>query len=99
RDLGSTPFPYTTLFRSGYFGLRYLDTGSIYRAVGYKMLQKVINPENEAEAIAIAKNITPEDTENEHLYDEGVGRAASIISAMPKDRKSTRLNSSHVEIS
>lgn len=71
---------------AGHFGLDYLDTGSIYRAVGYKIKMKGENPEDKANSIAVAKTITEEDLKNEHLYDEGVGNFASIISAIPEVR-------------
>ncbi len=69
-----------------YYDLDYLDTGSIYRAVGYKMIHLGQDPNDEKLAIEAAKNIVPEDIKNEHLYDEGVGAAASIVSAVPEVR-------------
>jgi cytidylate kinase len=68
-------------------GLAYLDTGKLYRAVGYAMRVSGKDPANKDEAISCAENITLADTENEHLYDEGVGGAASIISAIPEVRE------------
>lgn len=70
-----------------HFGLDYLDTGSIYRALGYKILEAGGNPEDEEFAVKTAKTITEKDLENSHLYDEGIGRAASIIAAIPKVRE------------
>lgn len=69
-----------------YMGIAYLDTGSIYRAIGYNMLQQGDEPEDKKKAIQAAKDLTPGDLKNEHLYDEGVGNAASIISAIPRVR-------------
>lgn len=70
-----------------YMGLAYLDTGSIYRAIGFNILEKGGNPEDKKTAIQAAKELTPGDLKNEHLYDEGVGNAASIISAIPRVRE------------
>jgi cytidylate kinase len=70
-----------------HFGLDYLDTGSIYRSLGYKILQAGGNPEDEEFAVKMAKKITPEDLDNEHLYDEGIGSAASIVAAIPRVRE------------
>jgi cytidylate kinase len=70
-----------------HLGMEYLDTGSIYRAIGYNMLQQGYNPEDKKNAIKTAKDLTPGDLKTEHLYDEGVGNAASIISAIPRVRQ------------
>ncbi len=69
-----------------HFGLDYLDTGSIYRALGYKIMQIDGDPENEELAIKTARTISEEDLKNPHLYDEGVGRYASIVSAIGEVR-------------
>lgn len=70
-----------------YLRLAYLDTGSIYRAIGYNILQEGRDPNDKDIAIKAAKNLAPGDLKNEHLYDEGVGNAASIISAVPRVRE------------
>lgn len=73
-----------------HLGLAYLDTGKLYRAVGAKLLatQDVLLPPEQplAEAIVIAKSITMDDLNNPELGTEEVGRAASIISAIPEVR-------------
>jgi cytidylate kinase len=68
---------------ASHYGLDYLDTGSIYRALGYKLVNAGENPENAVVAVEFAKKITEGDLKNEHLYDEGIGSAASIVSAIP----------------
>ncbi len=70
-----------------YLRLAYLDTGSIYRAIGYNIMQEGRDPNDKDVAIKAAKNLAPGDLKNEHLYDEGVGNAASIISAVPRVRE------------
>lgn len=70
-----------------HFGLDYLDTGSIYRSLGYKILQAGGNPKDEEFAVKIAKTITWHDLNNEHLYDEGIGSAASIVASIPRVRE------------
>lgn len=72
---------------AAHFGLAYLDTGSLYRAVGYKIISSGHDPEDKNIAIEIAKNISENDAKNPHLYDEGVGSAASIVSAIPEVRE------------
>jgi len=69
-----------------YFGLDYLDTGSIYRALGYKILHAGADPTDEAVALKMAKEISVEDLKNPHLYDEGIGKAASIVAVIPAVR-------------
>lgn len=70
-----------------HLGLDYLDTGSIYRALGYKIVNAGYQPENEEIAVKMANEIEPEDLKNPHLYDEGIGKAASIVSAIPAVRQ------------
>ena len=70
-----------------HLGLVYLDTGSIYRAIGFNIIAKGLSPEDHKVAVEAAKKLTPGDLKNEHLYDEGVGNAASIVSAIPMVRE------------
>lgn len=70
-----------------HFHFHYLDTGSIYRAAAYKILAGNLDPHNEKIAQHVAESISEEDLANPHLYDEGVGSVASIISALPAVRK------------
>jgi len=67
-------------------GLRYLDTGSLYRAVGLKLLYNDQSPEDETAATAAAESIEWQDLQNPRLRQEKVGHAASIVSAMPAVR-------------
>ena len=72
------------------YHLAYFDTGMVYRAVGLEMRQKGLDHQDEAQAEAIARNLTfPKMIElskdPEFRSSEG-GVAASIISAHPKVR-------------
>ena len=69
-----------------HFGLDYLDTGSLYRAVGMKLIYAGKDPNNVADALAAAKSIDAEDLANPRLRQERIGTAASIISAYPEVR-------------
>lgn len=71
---------------AAHFDLPYLDTGKLYRAVGYDMLRDGVDLKNVEAASRYAASLMPEELESEHLYDEGVGHAASVISAMPAVR-------------
>jgi len=68
------------------YDLPYLDTGSIYRAVGFLVMQSG-NYLSDIKALTeIANNIKIEDTKNTHPYDEGVGGMASKIATIPEVR-------------
>jgi 3-phosphoshikimate 1-carboxyvinyltransferase len=69
-----------------HLGLSYLDTGSLYRAVGMKMVYAEKDPNNKEDAIEAAKSIDIEDLANPRLRQEHVGQAASIVSAIPEVR-------------
>jgi len=76
-------------------GYSYLDTGKLYRAVGKKMLDAgldVLEADDHSssaaeEAVSIAKNMNIGEISNVELASEGVGAAASIVSAIPGVRK------------
>lgn len=76
-----------------YFDLAHLDTGKLYRFVGYKLLEQGINPENIKEgknlefATKAARNIKLQDLTSTNLSSEDIGKAASIVSAIPEIRK------------
>ena len=72
------------------YHLAYFDTGMVYRAVGLEMRRKGLDRQDEAQAEAIARNLTfPKMIElskdPEFRSSEG-GVAASIVSAHPKVR-------------
>lgn len=75
-----------------HFGYDYLDTGSIYRLVGYKCMnlnsfEADDEDKKKKKAIKIAKELKKDDLRKEsHLFDEGVGQAASIVSSIPQVR-------------
>ena len=64
-----------------HYGLAYLDTGKLYRAVGYGVMQAGDDPENAAHAAKAAKAITGNDC---LLY----------TSPSPRDRTRSRMPSS-----
>lgn len=69
-----------------HFGLDYLDTGSLYRAVGLKLVYANKDPKDKDAAIAAAGAIEPDDLSNPRLRQERIGQAASIVSAYPEVR-------------
>ncbi|RMF18102.1 MAG: (d)CMP kinase [Alphaproteobacteria bacterium] len=78
-----------TLARSiaEHYGLAYLDTGALYRAVAWTLLREGRDPHDEAAAIRAARELDPAILSRSELRDERVGEAASIVAAMPAVRK------------
>ena len=67
---------------AGAFGLAYLDTGMIYRAVAAKVLAEGGSPEDPAAALAAARSLEGGDLERADLRREAVGQGASVVAAM-----------------
>lgn len=70
-----------------HFGLGYLDTGLLYRAVGMRVIYANHNPADVEAAVAAARAVNSQDLTNPKLRGERIGQAASIVSAMPEVRK------------
>jgi cytidylate kinase len=74
------------------FGLQYLDTGKLYRAVGYNLLVTKINPSLEvldkilSTSKSYIKNLKLNQLLNPELETEEVGAYASFVSAIPEIR-------------
>jgi len=72
---------------ANHFGLRYLDTGLIYRAVSLELISKKRDSSDEKFAIAAASNITENDLLRPELRDEKVASVASVVASYPRVRK------------
>lgn len=70
-----------------HYGYRHLDTGVIYRAVAYALLETGADLTDEALAVAAAMELDPEKFGNPVLKTQKVGDAASVVSAIPKVRE------------
>jgi 3-phosphoshikimate 1-carboxyvinyltransferase len=68
-------------------GLVYLDTGSLYRAVGMKLVYNNQDPQDVKSALEAAATIQLHDLNNPRLRQERVGQAASVVSAIPQVRE------------
>jgi cytidylate kinase len=68
-----------------HFGLAYLDTGLIYRAIASKMLQRDLDPAD-PEAAAVARTLSAEDLEDPALRGDEAAQAASQVAAIPDVR-------------
>lgn len=69
----------------------HMDTGALYRAVGFEVLNSDGNPENEADALkgcdALAENLkTSKPLDNPDLRTETIGNAASKVAAIQSVR-------------
>ncbi|MDX2113562.1 MAG: 3-phosphoshikimate 1-carboxyvinyltransferase [Alphaproteobacteria bacterium] len=69
-----------------HYGLDYLDTGSLYRAVGMKLVYGGKDPQDREAAMHAAETIDADDLANPRLRQERIGQAASIVSAYPEVR-------------
>lgn len=72
---------------AGHFGFAYLDTGLLYRAVGYKAVASGADVEDEAAATAIAQSLQAGDLESEALRSDVAAVAASRVAALPAVRQ------------
>lgn len=69
-----------------YYSFAYLDTGLLYRATAYEMLEEGHDLADEEVAAFHAQNLNPSEFKESKLRDEAVGGAASFISAYPSVR-------------
>jgi len=74
-----------------HFNYAFLDTGRLYRAVGYAVLQAKKDPSDEAEATKAAKAFDPKSINqilsNPALREEATGNAASKVAVIPAVRE------------
>lgn len=68
---------------AAHFGLPYLDTGLLYRAVGRLVLDAGADPADPAVAEAAARTLQPEDLERGDLRGPPADGAASAVAAIP----------------
>jgi len=68
------------------YGLAYLDTGSLYRAVGAMVLEMGGDPHDRDLAIKAAKGLVPQAIEKLDIRSLEAGNAASIVAPMPEVR-------------
>src|SRR3954454_12150277 len=70
-----------------HYGYRHLDTGVIYRAVAYSLMQSGHDLRDEAAAVAAALELDPQKFGNPALKTQKAGAGSSIVSAIPKVRE------------
>lgn len=69
------------------YGLKYLDTGRLYRGVAWLMLEQGLNPRDEEAACDIARAFDPEALDTAALRTGQVGKAASHVAVHPGVRQ------------
>ncbi len=73
-----------------HYNLELLDTGALYRAVGWQVLQSRGDPENEEDALNATNWLNDIDLSNPALRRESTGAAASKVAAIPAVRQALR---------
>jgi len=71
---------------AAHYGLRHLDTGLLYRAVGQAVLQRGGALDDVAAAVAAARSLDPAQFDEAALKSHAAGEAASVVSAIPEVR-------------
>lgn len=66
-----------------HYGFAYLDTGSLYRAVGQAVLAAGGSPADEAAALAAANALDINRIDERAIRSREAGEAASVVAAMP----------------
>lgn len=70
-----------------HYNYHFLDTGSLYRMVGLRVLAQGQDPRDEAAALEAARSLKPDLMHEQDLRAEKVGEAASIVAANLKVRE------------
>ena len=68
------------------FGLAHLDTGKLYRATGFLVLDAGGDPADPVAAAAAARRVDPGILADPRLLGEAIARAASVVAAIPEVR-------------
>src|SRR5439155_311872 len=68
---------------AAHYGLRHLDTGLIYRAVGKALLDAGHRLDDEERAVAAARALDPARFDEQALKSHAAGEGASVVSAFP----------------
>lgn len=71
---------------AAHYGLPWLDTGLLYRAVAHGVLRAGASLDDEAAAAAVARNLPADFADNPALRTSEAGRAASRVAAFPAVR-------------
>ena len=70
-----------------HYGLAHLDTGALYRAVAYQVMKNAQDPSDKSAAVEAANNLDADILHSVELRTDQVGKAASVVAAMPEVRE------------
>lgn len=70
-----------------HFGFAHLDTGALYRATAFLVLEQGGDPADPVTAVRAARLVNPRLLTDPRLSDEAVSAAASIVAAIPGVRR------------
>ncbi|MBL4601666.1 MAG: (d)CMP kinase [Emcibacteraceae bacterium] len=70
-----------------HYNFALLDTGALYRAVGWNVIRAGGDPENESDALKGTKILSEVNLNNPELRTEPIGAAASKVASMPAVRR------------
>lgn len=76
---------------AGHFGLKFLDTGLLYRALARRVIDAGVSLDDAEAGARLASSIQMADTERTDLREEAVGNGASKIAAFPQVRSALLL--------
>lgn len=68
---------------SGYYSLAYLDTGTLYRGVGWLMLREGLDPRDADDAERMARSFHIEQLADADIRTGDVAKAASVVAVNP----------------
>jgi cytidylate kinase len=68
------------------YGLKLLDTGSLYRAVALALLDRGLDPRDAGAAAACARALNVEAIDQDRIRSNAVGAASSVVAANPAVR-------------
>ncbi|MEO1205300.1 MAG: (d)CMP kinase [Pseudomonadota bacterium] len=71
---------------AAHYGLRYLDTGSLYRAVARDTLARGFRVNDTWAVVAMARSLNPDTLDDEGLRAAGIGEAASVVARISEVR-------------
>jgi cytidylate kinase len=71
---------------AGHYGLAHLDSGLLYRATAWQVLQAGGDPAKPGDAVAGARLVRPNQLSDPRLKEERTAGAASLVSAIPEVR-------------
>ena len=69
-----------------HLGFAYLDTGLLYRAVGFKVIRAGADPGDSSVATGVAQTLSPDNLVQPGLRGDDVANAASKVAAIPSVR-------------